>query len=415
MDEIDVAIVGAGPNGVAVAAQLEASGIERRIFGFPFATWRDRMPKGMLLRSEPYASDVASPAPGFTVRDYCLSQELPYVERRQPLSRETFLLYADWFTRTLVPDVEQVHVTSLRHTEGGFLLATEDRGQIRARRVVVATGVVPFAHVPEVLRSLPDQLVSHSSACVDSSEFRGRRVGVIGAGQSALETAALLHEEGVEVELITREAITYNQAVPETTDFWTSLRRPVNPLCETWHCWGYYTFPDVFWALPERLRVEKARTFLGPSGAWWLQQRLEGRVPVRTGCWVVDARPVGDQVCLVLEGEHREEVTYDHVIAGTGFELDLDRLAFISSDLRRSLKLAGGVPVLSRSFESSVDCLFFVGSPAAPSLGPSMRFISGSRFTARRLARRMKAKRPRAGVHRPETTGVDSSSPRATP
>ena len=51
-EETDVAIIGAGPNGVAVAAQLEASGIERRIFGFPFATWRDRMPEGMLLRSE---------------------------------------------------------------------------------------------------------------------------------------------------------------------------------------------------------------------------------------------------------------------------------------------------------------------------------------------------------------------------
>ena len=73
-EETDVAIIGAGPNGVAVAAQLEASGIERRIFGFPFATWRDRMPEGMLLRSEPYASDVAAPVPGFRVRDYCLSK-----------------------------------------------------------------------------------------------------------------------------------------------------------------------------------------------------------------------------------------------------------------------------------------------------------------------------------------------------
>jgi cation diffusion facilitator CzcD-associated flavoprotein CzcO len=398
-EETDVAIIGAGPNGVAVAAQLEASGIERRIFGFPFATWRDRMPNGMLLRSEPYASDVAAPVPGFRVRDYCLSNGLPYVERKQPLSRETFLRYADWFTRTLVADVEQVHVTSLRHEEGRFRLSTEDGGQIRARRVIVATGIMPFAFLPEVLRSLPAEMVSHSSAHSDLTAFRGKHVGVIGGGQSALETAALLHEEGAEVELIAREeAIMFNKPVPETTSFWTSLRKPVNPLCETWHCLGYYALPDAFWALPERLRVEKARTVLGPSGAWWLQQRLEGRVPLRLGYRVVDARPVGERACLALEGERREEVTYDHVIAGTGYNPDLDRLDFISSELRRSLKRAGGVPALSRSFESSVPGLFFVGSPAAPSLGPSMRFISGTRFTARRLARRMKAGKGRADV-----------------
>ena len=136
--------------------------------------------------------------------------------------------------------------------------------------------------------------------------------------------------------------------------------------------------------------MEKARTFLGPSGAWWLRERLEGRVPLRTGYHLVDARPAGDRILLAIEGERREEVTYDHVIAGTGFHLDLDRLEFISSELRAGLRLAGGVPALSRSFESSVRGLFFVGSPAAPSLGPSMRFIAGTHFTARRLAKRLK-------------------------
>ena len=260
--------------------------------------------------------------------------------------------------------------------------------------MVVATGVIPFAHLPEVLRSLPEELVSHTSAHSDLSKFAGKHVGVIGAGQSALETAALLHETGAEVEVIAREAVSYNEAVPATTNFWTSLRKPVNPLCETWHCWGYYTFPDVFAVLPEHLRVEKARTFLGPSGAWWLRERLEGRVPLRTGYHVVDARPAGDRILLAIEGERREEVTYDHVVAGTGFRLDLDRLEFISSELRARLRLAGGVPALSRSFESSVRGLFFVGSPAAPSLGPSMRFIAGTHFTARRLSKRLKVDRP---------------------
>jgi cation diffusion facilitator CzcD-associated flavoprotein CzcO len=391
IEHTNVAIIGAGPNGVAIAAQLKASGVERRIFGYPLATWRDRMPEGMLLRSEPYASDIAAPVSGFGVRDYCFANDLPYIERKQPLSLATFLRYADWFTNTLVPDVEQVEVTSLQHDKDGFLLSIKDERQLRARYVVVATGVIPFAFIPEVLRSLPTQVVSHSSAHLDLQAFRGKRVAAVGGGQSALETAALLHEAGAEVELIARESIMFNKPVPETTGVLTWLHKPVNPLCETWHCFAYYALPDAFRALPERVRVDKARTVLGPSGAWWLQQRVEGRFPLRTGYRIIDAHPIGDRAHLVLEGKRRDEVTYDHVIAGTGYRLNLDCLDFISPELRGALKLTGGVPVLSRSFESSVPDLFFVGAPAAPSLGPSMRFIAGTRFTARRLARRLQS------------------------
>jgi thioredoxin reductase len=411
MEKTDVAIIGAGPNGMAVAAHLEASGIDRRIFGSPFSTWRHRMPKGMFLKSEPYASNIAAPGSGYQVRDYCRAEGLPYIERKQPLSLETFLSYGDWFASALVPDVEQVTISSVKPADGGFRLATDSGEEIWARHVVVATGIIPFAYIPTVLQDLPDQMVSHSSSHSDLSAFRGQRVGVVGRGQSALETAAILHEQGADVDVLARGAILYNEPVAATTSLSTSLRTPVNPLCETWHCWGYYTLPDVFRALPKDLRIEKARTVLGPSASWWLKPRLEGRVSFRTGIHIDEARPDGDRVRLVLDGDRREESVYDHVIAGTGFRTDLNRLAYLSPDLTRRLALAGGSPVLSRSFESSVPGLFFVGAMAAPSMGPSMRFISGTRFTAKRLVKHLLAGRRRANNHQPvPPAGPDRTS-----
>jgi FAD-dependent urate hydroxylase len=266
--------------------------------------------------------------------------------------------------------------------------------------------------MPAVLKGLPEHLVSHSSSRSDLSVFSGQRVGVIGRGQSALETTALLHELGADVELIGRQAILFNEPVPETTSPWTSVRKPVNPLCETWHCLGYYRLPDVFRALPEHLRVQKALTVLGPSGAWWLKPRLEGRVPLRTGLQITSARPDSDRVRLVLDGAQQEEAVFDHIIAGTGFRLDIDRLGYLSADLRRALTLAGGAPVLSRSFESSVPGLFFVGAMAAPSMGPSMRFISGTWFTARRLAKRLAAGRRGPGAGEGGAGGATSPTGR---
>jgi hypothetical protein len=305
--------------------------------------------------------------------------------------------YADWFCSSLVPDIEQVHITSVKSATGGFQLSTAD-GELWARRVVVATGVMPFAYLPDLLEGLPTSLVTHTSQHSDLSEFRGRRVGVIGRGQSALETAALLHELGAEVEVLARGPIWFHDPVLETPSFGASVRKPANPLCESWACWGYYTFPGGFRALPERVRIDKARTVLGPAGSWWLRPRLEGQVPLRTGLQITGARADGDRVRLTFDGSERGEGVYDHVIAGTGYRFDLGRLSYLAPELRSAVAIAGGAPILSRSFESSVPGLFFVGAMAAPSLGPSMRFISGTWFTARRCADRLASDQHGAGA-----------------
>jgi hypothetical protein len=65
----------------------------------------------------------------------------------------------------------------------------------------------------------------------------------------------------------------------------------------------------------------------------------------------------------------------------------LDRLQFLSPEIRRELTLTQSSPALSREFESSLPGLYFVGLPAAHTFGPVMRFAFGARFAAERVSK----------------------------
>ena len=264
-----------------------------------------------------------------------------------------------------------------------------------ANKVVVATGIIPFAYLPPELSGLPSDLVSHSSEHSNLERFRGKEVLVVGGGSSALETAALLLEQGTSVKLIARDTIlSWPAPNPDSPNRLQRLRRPVVRLCEGWTCWGYDRLPDVFRMLPKQTRVEKSLGFLGPAGAWWLRERVEGRVPMLLGHHVLGAAAVGNRVQLTLNtltGTVTE--TADHVIAGTGFRFDLARLTYLAPSLRSDLKVFAGAPVLDHHLESNVSGLFFTGALAAPSLGPLMRFVAGTHFTAPRVVQRLRGKR----------------------
>jgi lysine/ornithine N-monooxygenase len=392
IEATEVAVLGAGPYGMAIAAHLASKRIDHVVFGYPFSTWRDHMPKGMFLKSEPYGSDVAAPATGYGIRDFCERSGTPYCHRASPLPLSTFVSYSEWYERELVPGARQDLVASVTSAPASFHLVTRTGERLTARKVVVATGLLPFAHVPTPLRQFAQDLVTHTSAHSDLSRFRGSRVAVLGAGQSALETAVLLQESGADVEVLARRmSLQYNPLPVDRTRPLASLRWPMTPLCEDWSCWRFYHLPDLFRALPVNLRLEKAYKTFGPAIAPWLRERIEGRVAMRYGVRLARAEVVGTGIRLGLDGNARTETRYDHVIAGTGFRIDLDRLDFLGPELRQRVTVASGAPVLSRSFESSVPGLYFVGSMAAGSLGPNMRFLSGTRFTARRLVQALRA------------------------
>jgi Pyridine nucleotide-disulphide oxidoreductase len=392
MPATEVLIIGAGPFGVSISAHLNGLGVDHQIVGRPMNTWRGHMPAGMFLKSEPYASEIASPSGGYDLAAWYRLRGFDYVNRVAPVPLDRFLGYADWYVEQLAPDVRDVTAADISVVDEGFLVAFADAEPVTARKVVVATGILPFAHIPAELSGLPDDLVTHSSEHDGLTQFRGRRVAVVGAGQSSLETAALLHEAGADTTIVARiPKVRFVGANPSHLSALGHVRRPVVKLCEGWHC-AFWNSPTAFRRLPRDMRITKARTVLGPAGAAWLKDRVDGVVETLGGHRVRAATPQGSGVRLLLDGQ-TPSIDVDHVIAGTGFRVQLDRLPFLPDGLRTRITTENGYPVLSRSFESTVPGLYFVGAPAAVSNGPSARFIAGTHNTAARVARSLSGRR----------------------
>jgi thioredoxin reductase len=396
VSDTEVVIIGAGPFGVSISAYLSALGVDHLIVGRVMDTWRDHVPDGMLMKSEPYASTIASPDGKYTVAAYCAAHDLDYVNRVGPLTSRRFVEYADWYTGQLVPGVRDETVTGVTPVAGGFRVTFADAEPVTARQVVVATGVLPYQHIPAELGGLPADLVTHTAQHHDLGQFRGRRVAVVGAGQSAIETAALLHEAGVSVQLIARvPELNWSAPNPEHLSALGHVKRPVTQLCEGWRC-AFWNTPYAFRMLPESVRTAKAKTVLGPNGSWWLKDRVEGVVDVLAGHRVTEAVAHGSGLRLVLEGSGQAQADVDHVIAGTGFRIDLARLPFLPPQLRSAVKCLNGHPVVSRSGQTSVPGLYFAGAPTVLSIGPSSRFIAGTHTLSSLLARSV-ARRARTG------------------
>jgi cation diffusion facilitator CzcD-associated flavoprotein CzcO len=390
---VPVVIVGAGPFGLSIAAHLLATGVEFRIFGEPMQTWRRRMPSGMLLKSEGFASNIYDPDGDLTLARFCADNGLPYAPLGLPIALETISAYGLDFRRRHVPGLEEKFVLAIELESGRFTLRLDDGEQLTAAQVVVATGFNFFEHIPASLESLPRALVSHSSAHSDLAPFAGRDVTVIGAGASAIDIAALLHAAGAAVRLVARrDSLVFNPP-PELPPrpLWRRLRYPRSEIGNGLHSRFYTDFPGLFRWLPEDHRVAVVRDFLGPAAAWYIKPKIAGRIPVLLGRTQIAAEPAGSRVRLRLAdpGGACQEITTEHVIAATGYRPDVRRVAFLSERLRANLRTVGGAPELSSRLESSVPGLYFVGLASANCFGPVMRFMCGARFTARTLARHL--------------------------
>jgi thioredoxin reductase len=363
----------------------------------------------MFLKSEPYGSAISAATRGYDVATYARLHGFDdYVDRIGPLSLERFLGYADWFTDQLVPDVRDLTVTNVTPEGGGFKVEFAEEAPAFARQVIVATGLLPYMHIPGELSGLPSDLMTHSSVHERLDQFSGRRVAVIGAGQSALQTGALLLEAGAEVQVVARRhELIWEEAVAQVLRLPDYILRPPSKLCEGWGC-AFADSPDAFRLLPESVRVRKALTSFGPKGAWWLRERVEDVVDVLTGHQLRSAEPHGSGVRLHLDGAKRSSIDADHVIAGTGFRIDVSRLTYLSQEIQNGLTTRGNCPLVNRAGESTIPGMYFAGALTSVSLGPGVRFISGTHQTAPQLAKSV-ARRARKGKSRVEPVAVRAS------
>jgi thioredoxin reductase len=388
-----VAIIGAGPYGLSLAAHLKARGVDFRIFGPPMQTWRTQMPSGMRLKSEGFASTLWDPERKFTLSQYCAEEGIPYQDVNLPVDLETFWRYGVAFQRRIVPELENHMVDAIKPTERGYQLTLDDGSDVVARRVVVASGISHLAHIPSQLAQVGEPFVTHSSLHNDLSGMAGKEVIVVGAGASALDCAALLCEAGASVKLVARANLIrfHNPPSGRRRGLWEKIHTPMSGLGPGWRSRLCTDAPLLFYSLPSKLRHEIVRRHLGPAPGWWTREMVAGKISMHLGMQISGASIASGRVNLNLIDEKGSASTLsaDHVLAATGYKVDIGKLPFVDTALAGRVRVAEGSPTLSSNFESSLPGLYFVGVAAAASLGPMMRFAYGAGYTARRLSRHL--------------------------
>jgi hypothetical protein len=381
--DVNVAIIGAGPYGLAAAAHLRRAGVEVRNFGEPMSFWQNNMSAGLLLRSNWTATCIAEHEGELSLDSFCAATGASF---GSPVPLDRFIDYGLWVQRQVAPDVDRRLVKALETGPAGFRLTLADGTAISASRVLVAAGIALFANRPAMAAGLPSELASHTGDHRDFSRFRGARVLVVGGGQSALECAALLHESGARAEVAARQDRIiwlhggkyqrmlgrYSGLVYASTD--------VGPMGLS----RLVAVPDLFRRLPRQAQTPLAYRSIRPAGAAWLPPRLK-EVPIRLGRTVVSATPREGQLDVTFADGDTQ--TVDHLLFGTGYQVDITRYSFLTDGLIGQIRRAGGYPLLGSGMESSVPGLHFLGAPSAWSFGPIVRFVSGGWYTGRALVR----------------------------
>lgn len=376
-----VTVIGAGPSGLSVTAHLRGAGVETRTFGDTMSFWRGHMPAGMKLRSSWGASNFSAPGGRFSLDEFASTGA---IKRDGPIPLQDFISYGQWFQRQTAPGVDPRKVVRVARSGDGFEIALEDGEIFDSRQVVMATGLLNQEFFPEVFRGIPREFLSHTAQHIDLGTFKGRRVTVIGRGQSATESAALLAESGADVEMICRGPIHWIGSEAKKHGLVSRLRAPsgVGPFPLDW----LVEIPGAVRLWPHDLRTLFAKRCLRPAAAGWLSPRMGG-VRINAGREITQVSVKNGAVVLHLDDGSRSLA--DHVLLATGYVLDISKPGILAPELIERIRYQAGTacPALSAHLESSVPGLYFTGSSAVPSHGPLLRFVAGVGYAARSIAK----------------------------
>jgi cation diffusion facilitator CzcD-associated flavoprotein CzcO len=360
---------------------LRRMGVDAYALGDPMSFWRT-MPKGMHLRSNWTATSIGEPHGPLSLDSYVAETGDPV---GSPVPLDKFVEYGNWFQQRAVPDLDARRVARVDRGANGFELELSDGERMTARRVVVACGIEPFAWRPRGFDSLPQELVSHTADHEDLARFAGRRVAVVGGGQSAFESAALMAEAGADVDVFVRRS----RVVWLKANSPKNVLGPIGPVVYAptdvgplWYSRLVAT-PDLFRRLPRRAQTRIAYRSIRPACSNWVRVRLDD-VKIHLDTSVSVAGHTDDTLRLAVDGSERE---FDRLVLGTGYKLDIARYPFLAPGLLAGIERVAGYPILARGLESSVAGLHFLGAPAAWSFGPTQRFVSGSWYGGRTVAR----------------------------
>jgi cation diffusion facilitator CzcD-associated flavoprotein CzcO len=349
---MDLLVIGAGPYGLAVAAEARRQGLSVTVVGEPMRFWRRNMPGGMLLRS---GREWQLDAAGVHTFDAFVSGW-----GGEPIPVETFIAYADWFAdqEGLTPLPRRVDTL----TED-LVAHLDDGSTLPADRVVAAPGIASFAVTPALVGALAPEQWSHTVSTVDFADLAGRRVLILGGRQSAFEWAALLAEAGAE-----RVDVVYRHDTPAFTESDWSFVDAL--LAETRRTRGWFRgLPDADRTAIARHFWQVGRLQLEP----WLAPRIAGaHLHPRTE--IAELKANGAVTAQLTDGTRIEA---DHLLLATGYKPDMTRVPYLPP-----IELADGFPVLDPDFQTSVPGLYIPGFPSTRDFGPFFGFVAGATTTA---------------------------------
>ncbi len=348
MEHTPTLIVGTGPYGLSLANYLAHQGQDFIIVGRPMELWKEHTFDDMRLRSDYPTSIIKHPEDLFSFERFCAATNRSLDELQGQLPVSTFREYIDWCLGQLVYPINEDYVTGIKSNNDGFQVELEAGDRYQAERVIIATGIAHHLHIPQELKN--GTPIVHSWVTRDIQRIRDQRVLVVGAGQSAGESIAVLLANGNQVDWHTlAEPIYFSEPL--------NLPKPLFNLV--------VKAPALFHALPSAL--------LNPLLAIYSAATI-----------TPNFKPQLDNVThhSTLPDLHG----YDTIIAGTGYRYDLQALNFLPNNLKSRIRHRKHMPVVSRNFESSVPGLYFLGAITEHLYGPSMKFMIGSHYAAKRLA-----------------------------
>ena len=393
----DVVVMGAGPYGLSAAAHLLGQGLNVAIFGKPMELWRDFMPKGMLLRSYWWATNLSDPGNQFGLERYLREEE--GLDTFDPVPGDTIASYGLWFQKHAVPNVDETFIQNIERKDGQFEVTLVDGRVVTANHVIMALGLQPFVYRAPEYDHLPKELVTHTAIHRTFDELSGKKVAMIGGGQSSLESSALAYESGVQIEIIHRKQLVWirdGAAFPTNRKLIDRILEPKAQISPGWFNLIEQSFPYRFQNLPRNTKdwLLSGVGSHGPKGSSWLRPRLIGKVPLHEQTSVLQSKATDNGIDLTLStGETRH---YDHVILATGYRLNTNRLTMLGDSILPQVRDYKGAPILSSRFESTVPNLYFVGFSSHNSCGPYYRFVVGVGAAARRVTETI-AQRTQAG------------------
>lgn len=365
----DLIIIGAGPYGLAAAAEARKEKLDYLLIGRPMNFWLKSMPGFMLLRSPFIASSIYSPDSSLSLKNY-YRETGREIQRRKPVPLAIYLKYIDWYVKKAglhIREEEVVHIS--REGSAAFTVTTGTGEILRAKTVIMAVGNPSFATIPEQLRGVERKYFSHTVDLPEFSSLAKKKVLVVGGGQSAIEACWGLIQAGAEVELTHRQ----KKLV------WHNIPLRINiPLLHF-----FVAFPTVLELVPWPVRKLVGDMVSEPTVDKWLRPKVESKITEYAGTVISTVEEVPGGV-KVLFADGRETVV-EHLVLGTGYGVDVKKLSLLDPGIVNTLEIRDGYPVISGNLESSIAGLFFTGVLAKGRFGPTFNFIFASPAGAKRV------------------------------